>query len=217
VNVTVANTLSAVAIEGTAASFTTAPAAATNPALNSRSEVHAITLSFSANVNPGTTGSGALNPANYTLSASPYVFTQAGAVPFTPPTPLATIVPSPGPSASQVVLTFTGNTDFGSLKDGDYQLVVSGLTDSGGFAITGATVNFRRLFGDANGNGRLDFADFSGIYFAQGSRVGDAAYNPAFDFDFDGDVDVSDQLAFFTGSRFARSSAAPPTQYPPVA
>ena len=78
-------------------------------------------------------------------------------------------------------------------------------------------MDFRRLFGDANGNGRLDFAEFSGIYFAQGSRTGDPQYNPAFDFDNDGDVDVSDQLAFFQGGRFAQSSAAPPMQYPPVA
>jgi hypothetical protein len=211
VSVAVANTVVSAAIEGTTASLTDA-----NPAHNSRSNVHSVTLNFSGPVNTATTGAGAGNPANYMLSASPFVFTQAGAQPFTPPAPLPTISVTVN-SSTQVVLTFSGNVDGGSLKDGDYRLSISGIADANSVAVAPATVDFRRLFGDANGNGRLDFSEFAGIFSAQGSRVGDANYNPAFDFDSDGDVDVSDQLAFFQSGRFAQSSAAPPMQYPPVA
>jgi hypothetical protein len=211
VSVAVANTVVSATIEGTAAAL-----ADPNPAHNARSNVHSVTLTFSGPVNTAATGTGAGNPAHYALATSPYTFTQDGAQPFTPPAPLPAVNVAVV-SSTQVVLTFSGNVDGGSLKDGDYRLTISGIADANSVAVAPATLDFRRLFGDANGNGRLDFAEFSGIYFAQGSRTGDANYNPAFDFDNDGDVDVSDQIAFFSGGRFARSSAAPPNQYPPVA
>jgi hypothetical protein len=211
VSVAVANTVMSASIEGTAASLTDP-----NPAHNSRSNVHSITLNFSGPVDTATTGAGAGNPAHYVLSASPFTFTQSGAQPFTPPAPLPAVSVAVV-SSTQVVVTFTENTNAVSLKDGDYRLTVSGIADANSVAVAPATLDFRRLFGDANGNGRLDFSEFSGIYFATGSRTGDPQFNPAYDFDNDGDVDTSDQLAFFNGSRFATSNAAPPMQYPPVA
>jgi hypothetical protein len=214
-----AASLSSVSIESVSASFSAFPGPATNPAVNSRSEIHAITLSFSAPVSTATTGTGAGNPLNYTLSASQFDFTSDTLGPgqsFPPPSPnLVTITPTLQAGNTQVVLTFTGNVDgvgpF-SLKDGDYVLVASGITDANSLAVPGVQVNFRRLFGDANRNGFLDFSEFAGIFSAQGSRVGDPNYNPAFDFDSDGDVDVSDQIAFFAGGRFANSfGGKPPT------
>jgi hypothetical protein len=212
----VSNLLTAVTIENVPGAV-----AAANPALNSRSQVHSVVLSFSGPLSPETTGLGALNPANYTLAPSTFNFTQAGAAPFNPPTPLPTInvalQSGPGGANSQVVLTFAGNTVGGSLQDGDYKLTVAALTDANGQSVPTVTVNFRRLFGDANNNGRLDFADFTGIYFATGFRLGDPQYNPALDSDSDGDVDILDQLTFFSGSRFTRSNAGPPNQFPPIA
>jgi hypothetical protein len=187
--------------------------------------VYTIVLNFSGQLNSTlTTGAGALNPSNYMLSASPFAFTQAGAQPFTPPyggsgqpafpTVVPTLIAGPAGPSSAVMLTFNGALDGGSLRDGDYQLTVQNLADVNGLTVASTTVNLRRLFGDFNRNGFLDFQEFSGIYSAQGSRVGDVKFNPGLD--FDGDVDVNDQIAFFNGNRFARSNAVPPNQYPPL-
>jgi hypothetical protein len=106
------------------------------------------------------------------------------------------------------VLTFT-NPEFigGSLADGTYTLTVHAdrvhdrwgrqLDGNGDAAAGGDRVDtFSRLFGDANGNGRVDRQDVERFASAFGTRTGDAAYSPTFDFDGDGDVDLRDTLQF---------------------
>ncbi len=45
---------------------------------------------------------------------------------------------------------------------------------------------------DVNHNGAVDVFDVRIVSAAVGSQQGDAAYDPAFDFDGDGDIDVFD-------------------------
>jgi hypothetical protein len=107
-----------------------------------------------------------------------------------------------------VTLTFLSGdaVDFGSLADGRYTLTVK----SAGFAsdgfdgdsngtggddfievgAPGSGHNLFRLFGDADGNGTVNTADFLAF------RLAFLSPNPAFDFDGSGSVDTSDFLAF---------------------
>jgi hypothetical protein len=105
-----------------------------------------------------------------------------------------------GVTGSSVTLTFGGSlTEFGSLIDGKYTLRVRadqvsniGPLDGNNDGVGGDdfTVNFHRLFGDADGNGFVDALDFRAFRGALGS----AAF--VFDFDGDGDADAADFGAF---------------------
>jgi hypothetical protein len=105
-----------------------------------------------------------------------------------------------GVTGNSVTLTFGGSlTQFGSLIDGKYTLRVRadqvsniGPLDGNNDGVGGDdfTVNFHRLFGDADGNGFVDALDFRAFRAALGS----AAF--AFDFDGDGDADAADFVAF---------------------
>jgi hypothetical protein len=53
-----------------------------------------------------------------------------------------------------------------------------------------------RLFGDGDGNGRVDGEDRGQFRSAFGTRAGDDAYRSWFDFDGDGDVDGRDNGQF---------------------
>jgi hypothetical protein len=120
-----------------------------------------------------------------------------------------TASPASGP-ASSVTITFSGAlTEFGSLVDGFYDFTISaaqvsgaggaldGNGDSipgGSYAVTGTTTNkFFRLFGDSDGSGVTDLADFSA--FRSAFNLGPSI---TFDFDNDNNVGLSDFAGFRT-------------------
>jgi hypothetical protein len=85
----------------------------------------------------------------------------------------------------------TASTTGNSLDDGNYVLRIdSTKVRSGSGTLTGnstfgatATDNFFRMYGDSNGDGRVDGTDFAALRAALAG-----AYNPAFDFDGNGSV-----------------------------
>ncbi len=99
-------------------------------------------------------------------------------------------------------LTFTGiGTESGSLLDGRYQLtMLSSQISAGGVALDGdgnglpggnAVVNLFRLYGDWNGDARVDLLDFTAFRFAFS-----AGTSPIFDIDGDGRITVADYARF---------------------
>src|SRR5205085_5605753 len=99
---------------------------------------------------------------------------------------------------SEATLTFTSDTTFGSLNDGRYRLtVLANQVTAGGQTMTADSVtSFHRLYGDANGDARVDVADlglFATTYLRQS---GDPGYLAYFDFNADGRVDIADLGAF---------------------
>jgi len=99
-------------------------------------------------------------------------------------------------TATHVTLTFTGAlSEFGSLADGRYTLTVmcAAVSSANGamaadFIFVGSPANgLFRVFGDADGDGDVDAADFNAFRgaFSSGASV-------TFDFDGDGDVDATD-------------------------
>jgi hypothetical protein len=96
----------------------------------------------------------------------------------------------------------------GSLPDGTYTLTIHGarVHDAvSGVALDGAgtgkpgsddVVFFRRLFGDANGDGRVDATDQAAFMLALNSRVGMPNYQDFFDFNGDGVINAVDLFQF---------------------
>ncbi|MBX7103591.1 MAG: hypothetical protein K1X57_05895, partial [Gemmataceae bacterium] len=103
-------------------------------------------------------------------------------------------------TATTVTLTFSGaGTQFGSLLDGRYSLTVLSSQvlgiealdgDADGLAGGDYVANFHRLFGDSNGDARVDAVDFLAF------RLGLGMNNPAFDYDGDGVVGPTGFLQF---------------------
>lgn len=91
-----------------------------------------------------------------------------------------------------------GETNFSSLADGRFNLVVSAaqISTAGG-QLTGQTSfgdadGLFRFFGDITGNRTVDIADFGQFSLAYNKNVGDPGYNAAFDFNGDTHVDIAD-------------------------
>ncbi len=114
------------------------------------------------------------------------------------------------------VVTLTGfagaETEFGSLADGRYAVVVrANQVSSGGlsldgdgnalggddYLLTGSVANgLYRLFGDANGDGTVNAFDLAQLRPAFGSSQGDAAYRDWLDVNGDGVVNAFDFSQF---------------------
>jgi hypothetical protein len=105
------------------------------------------------------------------------------------------------PSNTVARLTFTGSSIVGgSIADGDYTFTVVGSQistggvnldgDNNGSAGGNHVSNFRRLFGDADGNGIVNGTDSIALH---GVYTGSSTI---FDYDNDGDVDVRDVIEF---------------------
>ena len=87
----------------------------------------------------------------------------------------------------------------GSLGDGIYRLTLDPTKVSAdGVAMPAAPApfTFHRLFGDANGNGSINNADFGAFRGAFGKASGNAGYSAAFDFDNSGSVNSLDYGQF---------------------
>jgi hypothetical protein len=103
-------------------------------------------------------------------------------------------------------ITFAGAGIIGgSLADGHYTLIIRGghIRDDFGQALDGAgtgmegserTDKFFRLFGDGNGDGRVDFQDVLALLGTLGKRAGDPGYLAYFDYYGDGRVGLADLL-----------------------
>src|SRR5262249_31161723 len=97
-----------------------------------------------------------------------------------------------------VKLTFSGpGTEFGSLKDGSYTWLYDGTPVK--------VPGFFRLFGDSNGDGRVDATDRYAFMAAYRSRSGQANYVPFFDFNQNGMIDASDFYQFLRRYGSSRS------------
>ncbi len=106
-------------------------------------------------------------------------------------------------------LDFTGSDIIGSsLADGRYTLTIIGsqITGPGGLGLdAGSTGNagssgtnqFFRLFGDANGDGKVDNTDLIIFQSANGKHIGDGGYLSYMDFNGDGVIDLVTDYAQF--------------------
>jgi uncharacterized repeat protein (TIGR03803 family) len=97
-------------------------------------------------------------------------------------------------------LTFPGYTG-GSLPDGIFDLTVTAADVTSVSAPTLAmssdqTFTFDRLFGDADGNGIVNNADYFQFKKTYAQSTGSANYNPAFDYDANGIVNNADYFQF---------------------
>jgi hypothetical protein len=99
-------------------------------------------------------------------------------------------------------LTFSGaNTTAGSLDDGNWTLTVDhtkvvSAVGSAPMAADYSQAGIRRLFGDGNGDGRVDNADFFLLRSTFGLSAGQAGFLAAFDYDGSGLIDNADFFQF---------------------
>lgn len=111
-------------------------------------------------------------------------------------------------------LTFSGPfTEFGSLADGNYDLLIDGtkVTDLFGGMLDGASSGiggsntmfgdeeadaFYRLFGDGDGNRAVNFADFTEFRRTFGLEATDPAYLGHMDFDLSDSINFADFSEF---------------------
>ncbi|MDB5304597.1 MAG: hypothetical protein JWM97_2146, partial [Phycisphaerales bacterium] len=98
----------------------------------------------------------------------------------------------------------------GSLLDGVYQTTVHAnlVTDSFNQHLSGGDqtgLKFHRLFGDLNGDKRVNAGDYLAFSNAFGSTSVSANYNASFDFNHDGRVNSGDYLQF--SNRFGKAFA----------
>jgi hypothetical protein len=116
-----------------------------------------------------------------------------------------------GSTVAQTVarLTFSGPlTESGSLLDGDYRLtVLSGQVSAGGQPLDGdgngtpggdAVTALYRLYGDSNGDRRVDNLDFFQFRSTFGRGTSDPLYLAFLDVNNDGRVDNADFFQFRT-------------------
>jgi subtilase family serine protease len=174
---------------------------ADNPALSGpqRSMVDSIVFTFNHAV---TLGSGAFTIA---LHAGVTVNGAAGQTVGTVPT-LTWASPDGGVTW---VVTFSGaGVSGGSIADGVYDITLnaSAVTDAANQMLSGDRVDtFYRLFGDVDGNGRVNATDYSAFVGTFGLRSGQTGFLAAFDVDADGRVNSTDYNAFVDnfGDRFS--------------
>lgn len=106
------------------------------------------------------------------------------------------------PSADQktYVLSFAGPAAIGgSLADGIYDLRVTApaVHDLAGNVMTGSfTQRFHRLFGDGNGDRRVNLVDYRTLRTTLGRSSGQPLFNDAMDYDNSGTVNTTDLTQF---------------------
>jgi hypothetical protein len=99
------------------------------------------------------------------------------------------------------VVPILANTPFsdstGSLQDAIYRVTID-PTKVTGATLTGSNLSttFHRLYGDIDGNGTVNSADYFKFKAAFGSSTGQANFNADFDFDGNGKINSSDYFKF---------------------
>ncbi len=172
------------------------PSVAVNDGAAQRSMVSSITVTFGGRV------------AFAGSPAAAFRLTRTG--PGAPTGDVAVSVDLSGSTAAQTVarLTFSGPlTAAGSLVDGDYTLTVLGdqVVGPGGLPLDGNgdgqpggdyTLSLYRLYGDTNGDRRVDALDLFAFAGGFGKRRGEAGYRGDLDANGDGSLDALDLFAF---------------------
>lgn len=170
-----------------------------------RSMVTSLTVAFSSPVTLTPSAFSIVNVGLYTASNIGLASTQI-MVSSNPTNDVYTIRFGAGPGVQ--IRTGTGSSG-NSLVDGNYRLSIdstkvsnAGGSLSGNNVFGGAAVdNFFRLYGDANGDGRVDGVDLFNIRTAL--AVG-ATYNAAFDWDGNGSVSIGSDTSNFSSNQNRR-------------
>jgi hypothetical protein len=109
-------------------------------------------------------------------------------------------------ASTQWVVTFSGSgVAGGSIGDGVYDLTLDPTKVTSESTPTApvtprATDTFYRLFGDINGDGRVNNADYAAFLNTNGLKTGQAGFNAAFDSNGDGRVNNLDYGAFLNNN-----------------
>jgi hypothetical protein len=96
---------------------------------------------------------------------------------------------------TEAILTFLSDSTFGSLNDGRYTLTVHAnqIRDLASNQLNSSvTTNFHRFFGDSNGDGNVDIADFSQFTSTYGLNSAQPGFRSYFDYNNDGVIDIAD-------------------------
>ena len=163
-----------------------------NDGKTQRSMVNKLTVTFNTAVS---LGAGAITLAVYSGNDTSGTLSDASVALGTPTTSdggLTWVIPILANTA------FSGPT--GSLNDGIYKAIVhsSLVTDSSMNALAGGnqSITFHRLFGDIDGNGVVNSADYFKFKAAFASISGAANFNSDFDFDGNGKINSADYFKF---------------------
>jgi hypothetical protein len=127
----------------------------------------------------------------------------------------AAISPDTGGASTQWVVTFSGAGVTGnSIANGVYDITldstkVTSETNPTATVTPRATDTFYRLFGDINGDGRVNNADYAAFLSTNGLNTGQSGFNAAFDSNGDGRINNSDYAGFLTdnGLRYSGFTA----------
>ena len=161
-----------------------------------RSEVRQLALTFSG---PVTLETGSMTLALLNTGGS-------GLNDGSPPTDASAALGAPTSADGGItwVIPILGDTSFsdktGSLDDGVYTVTVyaAAVIDGSGNSLGGSnySLTFHRLFGDINGDGTVNSADYFQFKKAFGSKAGSALYAAGFDFDANGTINSADYFKF---------------------
>lgn len=157
-----------------------------------RSEMRNITLQFNKAV---ALAAGAVTMGAYSGNDTTTAISDASA---------ALGTPTSSDGGFTWVIPVLANTAFsdstGSLNDGIYKATLhwSLVAGASNTAIGGGdqSIIFHRLFGDIDGNGTVNSADFFKFKTAFGSTLGQSSFNSNFDFDQNGKINSSDYFKF---------------------
>lgn len=160
-----------------------------------RSVFNSFTLNFDQVVN---LASGAVTMNRVTTNSAGAVLTSTAV-----DASAFTILNPSGDGKTWVVTVAAGGSlddGRGDFLDGVYQFTIHAamVTNAYGTALAGGdqTKSFRKLFGDVNGDGRVNGADYFQFSSAFGSKSGDGRFRSFFDYNHDGRINSFDYLMF---------------------
>jgi uncharacterized repeat protein (TIGR03803 family) len=123
--------------------------------------------------------------------------------------------PNADGSSTQWAVTFSGaGVSGGSIGNGVYDITLNTAAVTSDANPTAsvqsrAADTFYRLLGDANGDGRVNNADYAAFLNTNGLKAGQAGFDAAFDFNGDGRINNSDYAAFLTDNSLRYTGFSP--------